>query len=242
MQHSQKARPQRTLQTSCRMEFRPITLLAFTVLSAHFCTLQVLAAPTRTLALAPSIARLHSHEAGRFVGVTEDGQVHAKANPSGKLRMEQAVDGIVCIGVIKRVDFVRMRTNVLSLSSTCADEEAQFYVTQPYNVSSYRFESVRFPGKYLLIDTDNGTVIGTGNSTEIDTDNGTVNGTATKSLKLGVPSEGSDVFERVLIRGTGQAFMYAGTDCFMAFDEDGEPLDPCGLSPTQSQVHMQLIF
>ncbi len=71
------------------------------------------------------------------------------------------------------------------------------------------------------------------------------NGTVTKALKCGTPTQDdSDVFELVQFSNNIEGFRqtYNSTVCFMAFDEDGEQVAPCGLqTPSQKYVVLAMV-
>ena len=79
-----------------------------------------------------------------------------------------------------------------------------------------RFESVLYPGKYLILES------GTG-------------------LRCDVPSNGNDLFIVVPILGQNPAAYKQGDDCYIAFDSEGEPYGPCGLTLDNYEVEISMI-
>ena len=84
-----------------------------------------------------------------------------------------------------------------------------FYMTQPYEDNHYRFKSAR-DECYLILANDESEP-------------------QAKTLKCGTPSNDNDVFERSIVHLDVQLFKQVndGIDCYLAFDEVGEPVAPC---------------
>ena len=102
------------------------------------------------------------------------------------------------------------------------DPSAKFYVTYPSSGIA-RFESVLYPGKYLIIES----------TREGDK----------KAIRCGEPSNGNDMFTIVPILGQSPAAYKQGSDCFMAFDLDGEVYGPCGLSTENNwELEINIVF
>ena len=87
---------------------------------------------------------------------------------------------------------------------------ARFYVTWP-SPGKFRFESVMYPGKYLLVD-------------------GGV-------LKVGVPSNDNDLFSATTI-DTGTFAFHISPDCYMAFNTVGDPYGACGLTSSAPEAEI----
>ena len=96
-----------------------------------------------------------------------------------------------------------------------ADPATEFYVTYPSS-GHVRFESKEFPGTYLIIEN--------------------------QVLKCSTPSGGNDEFEIMEIVGETPSAYRLTSDCYIAFDDQGQVHGPCitGLSTNDTETHISL--
>ena len=87
---------------------------------------------------------------------------------------------------------------------------ARFYVSWP-SPGKFRFESVMYPGKYLLIDDG--------------------------VLKTGVPSNDNDLFSATTIDTSTLAF-HISPDCYIAFNTAGDSYGACGLTSSAPEAEI----
>lgn len=87
----------------------------------------------------------------------------------------------------------------------------KFYATFP-RPGHIRFESVKFKGRFLLIDHQK------------------------NKLKLGEPKNENDIFQIQHLNDPVLSAFRDSENCYFAFDKEGEQVGPCGLNVTDNPM------
>ena len=161
------------------MAFNKLFVCAVFVAAFYFAS----AAPT-------AMYRLLSERSGLFVEALSDGDVHAKAAATGKLLQMTPMRGckFLCHDPSGNINYsfilVHFYFPFFFFSFTVA--ATKFYLTLP-EAGKFSFESVEYPGKYLLVDSG--------------------------ELKVGTPSNDNEKFTSTAIDTDTHAF-HIPTDCY----------------------------
>ena len=91
----------------------------------------------------------------------------------------------------------------------------KFFTTVP-SPGYITFESVKFRGKFLLIDHMKG------------------------KLKLGTPKNGSEIFEFQHLNDPTLSAFRSSENCYIAFDTKGNQVGPCGLNTTAHYPEIEI--
>ena len=94
---------------------------------------------------------------------------------------------------------------------------SKFYTTFP-SPGHIRFESVKFQGRFLLIDHRKG------------------------KLKLGEPKNGNDIFKILHLNDPVLSAFRDSENCYFAFDKEGEQVGPCGLNITENSPMIRMRY
>ena len=146
-----------------------------------------------------NVYRILSESSGKHVGVTRGGRVHAHANHPSKF------------------DTITFVANVNGYLPFSVARRTLFYPSSNPIDGTMKFESVKFRGRYLILDENKG------------------------RIRLGEAQNGNEKFIIEKINPLFYVMKPANrVDCFMAFDEEGELVDPCSVSETDLETRIFL--
>lgn len=103
---------------------------------------------------------------------------------------------------------------ILFYSTACTDRNSRFFVHNEENGKAVTFESVKFRGRFLVMDLAKG------------------------KLKLEAPTNGNHLFQVVRVFDSIHVALKACNGCLVAFNELGEVSSDCIQNPHSIDTHV----